>query len=224
MSLTSGFDGTSPLGPAIRVMLVDSRAVVREGLSAVIDQQSDLVVVAQAGSVHDAGSLDVRPDVIVTDIDLPDAKHGDVISALRGYFAQSSILVFTPIGHPTEVQSVLAAGAAGYVLETAATSDLLTGIRAVADGRTYLQPSLGVELARWHRPRDATLGLSPREEQVLQLIALGHTNVEVARLCNVSLRTIESHRAHIHRKLGLRTRAELVQFARESGLVELGPQ
>ena len=224
MSLTSGFDGASPPGSAIHVMLVDSRAVVREGLSAVIDQQSDLVVVAQAASVRDAGSFDVRPHVIVTDIDLPDAKNSDVISALHGYFAQSSILVFTPIGHPTEVQSVLAAGAAGYLLETAATSDLLSGIRAVADGRTYLQPSLGVELARWHRPRETTLGLSPREEQVLQFIALGHTNVEVARLCNVSLRTIESHRAHIHRKLGLRTRAELVQFARETGLVELGPQ
>ena len=224
MSLTSGFDGSSPPGSAIHVMLVDSRAVVREGLSAVIDQQSDLVVVAQAASVHDAGSFDVRPHVIVTDIDLPDAKNSDVISALHGYFAQSSILVFTPIGHPTEVQSVLAAGAAGYLLETAATSDLLSGIRAVADGRTYLQPSLGVDLARWHRPRDTTLGLSPREEQVLQFIALGHTNVEVGRLCNVSLRTIESHRAHIHRKLGLRTRAELVQFARETGLVELGPQ
>jgi two-component system response regulator NreC len=224
MSLTTGFGVTPPSNPEIHVMLVDSRAVVREGLSAVIDQQPDLVVVAQAASVRDAGSLDVRPHVIVTDLDLPDAKNSAVISALHGYFAQSSILVFTPIGHPTEVQSVLAAGAVGYLLETAATSDLLTGIRAVAEGRTYLQPSLGVELARWHRPRDTTLGLSPREEQVLQFIALGHTNVEVARLCNVSLRTIESHRAHIHRKLGLRTRAELVQFARETGLVELGPQ
>jgi DNA-binding NarL/FixJ family response regulator len=211
---------SSESNQAVDVMLVDSRPVVREGLCAVIDEQPDLVVVAQAASVRDAGGFDLEPHVIVTDIALPDAKPGEVISALRGYFAQSSILVFTPIGHPTEVQSVLAAGAAGYLLETATTSDLLTGIRAVAEGRTYLQPSLGVELARWHRPRDTTLGLSPREEQVLQLIALGHTNVEVARLCNVSLRTIESHRAHIHRKLGLQTRAELVQFARETGLID----
>jgi two-component system, NarL family, response regulator NreC len=219
--LRRGGDVTgSESNQAVDVMLVDSRPVVREGLCAVIDEQPDLVVVGQAASVRDAGSLDVQPHVIVTDIDLPDAKHGDVISALHGYFAQSSILVFTPIGHPTEVQSVLAAGAAGYLLETATTSDLLTGIRAVAGGRTYLQPSLGVELARWHRPRDTTLGLSPREEQVVQLLALGHTNVEVARLSNVSLRTIESHRAHIHRKLGLRTRAELVQFARETGLID----
>ncbi|MDP9334650.1 MAG: response regulator transcription factor [Actinomycetota bacterium] len=205
---------------AIDVMLVDSRPVVREGLCVVIGHEPDLVVVAQAATIRDAGSLDVEPDVIVTDIDLPDAKRGDVISGLRGFFQHSSILVFTPIGDPSEVRSVLAAGANGYLLETAPTTDLLTGIRAVADGRTFLQPALGVELARWHRPRDTTLGLLPREEQVLKLLALGHTNLEVARLCSVSLRTIESHRAQIHRKLGVRTRAELVQFARDAGLVD----
>ena len=218
--LRRGGEVTGSDSNRVEVMLVDSRPVVRVGLCAVIDEQPDLVVVAQAASIRDAGGLEVRPHVIVTDIDLPDARHGQVISALRGYFAQSSILVFTPIGHPTEVQAVLAAGAAGYLLETATTSDLLMGIRAVAEGRAYLQPSLGVELARWHRPPETTFGLSPREEQVVQLVALGHTNVEVARLCNVSLRTIESHRAHIHRKLGLRTRAELVQFARETGLID----
>jgi DNA-binding NarL/FixJ family response regulator len=101
---------------SVDVMLVDSRPVVRVGLCAVIDEQPDLVVVAQAASIRDAAGLEVRPHVIVTDIDLPDAKHGQVIGALRGYFAQSSILVFTPIGHPPEIQAVLAAGAAGYLL------------------------------------------------------------------------------------------------------------
>ena len=130
----------------------------------------------------------------------------------------------TAIGDPTEVQSVLAAGAQGYVLETAPTEELLAGIRAVAGGETYLQPSLGVELARLRQPRDPALGLSAQEEQVLRLIALGHTNVEVARLCHVSLRTVESHRAHIQRKLDRRTRAELVEYARETGLIYLDPQ
>jgi len=205
-------------------LLVDGRAVMREGLSAVIDRQSDLVVVAQAAMVREAEGLDIAPDVIVTDIDLPDAKYGDVITGLRAFFEQSSILVFTPIGHPAEVQSVLAAGANGYLLETAPAADLLDGIRAVAAGDTYLQPSLGVELARLHQPSDATLALSPIEQHVLRLLALGHTNVEVARLCNIGLRTTESLRAHIQRKLGRRTRAELVEYAREIGLVELGPQ
>jgi two-component system, NarL family, response regulator NreC len=209
---------------AVDVLLVDGRAVVREGLCVVIDQEPDLAVVAQAATVRDAGSLDVEPHVIVTDVDLTDAKHGDVISGLREFFRESSILVFTPIGDPAEVQSVLAAGARGYLLETAPTAELLAGIRAVAGGETYLQPSLGVELARLHLPRDAAAGLSPREEQVLRLIALGYTNVEVARLCRVSLRTVESHRAHIQRKLDRRTRAELVEYARESGLIDLDPQ
>ncbi len=217
-------ESSSPFRRAVDVMLVDGRAVVREGLFSVIDHESYLVVVAQAASVRDAGNLDVEPDVIVTDIDLTDAKHDEVISGLREFFQQSSILVFTPIDDPVEVQSVLAAGARGYVLETAPTAELLAGIRAVAGGETYLQPSLGVELARLRQPRDPAAGLSSREEQVLRLLALGHTNLEVARLCRVSLRTVESHRAHIQRKLERRTRAELVEYAREIGLIDLDRQ
>jgi two-component system response regulator NreC len=180
--------------------------------------------VAQAETVRAAGKPDVTPGVVVTDIDLPDAKNSDVISGLREFFPQSSILVFTPIGHPSEVQSVLDAGANGYLLETSPTADVLTAIRAVARGGVYLQPSLGVELARLRQPRDTTMTLSPLEEQVLRLLALGHTNTEVARLCSVSLRSAESHRAQVQRKLGRRTRAELVEYAREHGLIDLGPQ
>jgi len=113
----------TPSGRPVDVLLVDGRAVVREGLYVVIDQEPDLAVVAQAATVRDAGSLDVEPDVIVTDIDLTDAKHGEVISGLREFFRESSILVFTPIGDPAEVQSVLAAGARGYLLETARRPD-----------------------------------------------------------------------------------------------------
>ena len=206
-------------GRPVDVMLVDGRDVVREGLHTLIDQQPDLVVVSQVAAVHDAGRLGETPDVIVTDIDLPDAKHRDVITGLRRFFQQSPILVFTAIDHPATVQSVLDAGAEGYLLETATPSDLLTGIRAVARGETYLQPELGVELARWHRPRELTPELSPKEVDVLRLLALGHTNAEIANLSGVSLRTVETHRARIQRKLGRRTRADLVQYAREVGLV-----
>jgi two-component system response regulator NreC len=203
----------------VDVLLVDGRDVVREGLRTLIDQQPDLVVVSQVAAVHDAGRLDATPDLIVTDIDLPDAKHRDVITGLRRFFQRSPILVFTAIDHPATVQSVLDAGAEGYLLETATPSDLLTGIRAVARGETYLQPELGVELARWHRPRDSTPTLSPKEVDVLRLLALGHTNAEVANLSGVSLRTVETHRARIQRKLGRRTRADLVRYARDVGLV-----
>ena len=206
-------------------MLVDSRAVMREGLRAVIDREPGLTVVAQAATVRDTRSLDVTPDVIVTDIDLPDAKYGEVIAGLRESFRnQSAILVFTPIGDSIEVESVFAAGADGYMLESADATDLFAGIRAVAAGETYLQPSLGAKLARSHRPADPTLGLSPQEKHVLRLLVLGHTNGDVARLLHTSLRTAETHRADIQRKLGRQTRAGLVEYAREIGLVQLGPQ
>ena len=204
----------------VDVMLVDRRAIVREGLRVVIEQEPDLVVVGRAATVGDAGSLDVEPHVIVTDIDLADAKYGDVIIALRRLFQTSAILVFTPFGDPTEIQSALAAGANGYLLETSPLTDLLAGIRAVANGETYLQPALGVELARLHRPRDGTNGLLPAEEQILRFLALGHTNTEAARLSRVSLRTAETHRANVQRKLGRRTRAELVEYARQVGLID----
>jgi DNA-binding NarL/FixJ family response regulator len=202
----------------VDVMLVDNRTVVRAGLCALIERQPDLVVVAQAASLGDAASFDIAPDVIVTDIDLPDAQHGDVIHGLRALFPRSSILVLTVVDHPAKVQSVLAAGADGYLLQTVAGTDLLAGIRALAAGETFLQPSLGVELARWQRPRDTTLTLSPKEEEVLRLLALGHTNAEIARLNGVSLRTVEAHRSRIHQKLGPHTRAELVHYAQQAGL------
>jgi two-component system, NarL family, response regulator NreC len=222
----SDFDSPTPITApgVVDVMLVDARAIVREGLRSVIDRQPDLAVVAQAATVRDAASLGVTPQVIVTDIDLPDAKHSEVISRLRGFFQQSTILVFTPIARPAEVQSVLDAGAHGYLLESAPPDDLVGGIRAVARGESFLQSSLGADLARLHRPRDPALTLTTDEEQILRLLALGHTNTEVARLCNMSLRTAESHRAQIQRKLGRRTRAELVEYAREHGLIDLGPQ
>jgi two-component system response regulator NreC len=217
-------DSDSQRQAPVDVMIVDGRAVMREGLRSVIEREPDLAVVAEATTVRDATSLDVTPDVIVTDIGLPDARYGDVIGGLREHFQLSSIVVFTPIGDPVEVQSILAAGADSYLLETAEVTELLAGIRAVAAGETYLQPALGVTLARAHHPPDATLGLSPEEDRVLRLLLLGHTNADVARLCNISVRTAETHRAHIQRKLDRHTRAELIQYAQEQGLMQFGPQ
>ena len=195
-------------------MLVDNRIVTREGVCALVERQPDFFVVGQAATIRGALGLGLKPRVIVTEVDLPDAKHGEVIGRLREYFSETSILVLTLVDRPAKVQSVLAAGADGYLLKTAATTDLFAGIRAVAAGEFYLQPSLGVELARWHRPRD-TSGLSPMEQLVLKWIALGHTNPEIARICHVSLRTVEAHRAHLQRKLNRHTRAELVEYVRK---------
>ena len=134
----------------------------------------------------------------------------------------------TLVDHPLKVRQVLEAGADGYMLKTVPTSEFFFGIRAVARGETYLQPSLGVELARWHRaPLETTVyvdQLTPKELEVLRLLALGHTNSEIAQMRGVSLRTVEAQRACILQKLGRRTRAELVQYAHDLGILGLGPE
>jgi DNA-binding NarL/FixJ family response regulator len=224
---TASFDAIDPgqdtnPSPAARtrVLLVDNRTVVREGLCALVDQQPDLTVVGQADGVNVARRVGATVDVIVTEIDLADAHGAQVVRALRSSFRDSAILILTLIHHPAKVQGAIEAGAHGYLLQTSRTADLLTGIRAVAAGETYLQPSLGIELARWHRAEGPGERLSPREEQILGLLAVGHTNGEIAEILGAGLRTVESHRGRINQKLGMRTRAELSRYAYAAGLVD----
>ncbi|HLK42504.1 MAG TPA: response regulator transcription factor, partial [Thermoleophilia bacterium] len=201
------------------------QTVVREALRSLLDTEEDFLVVATAATAADTLALGAEPDVVVTDVDLPDARGRQVVSSLRQSFQSASIFVLSGVDHPAWVQRIISAGADGYLLKTAPVDELLVGIRAVAQGQRYLQPSLGVELARWHGSGaegspGSTARLSPKEERVLQLLALGHTNSEIAAREGVSLRTVETHRARIMQKLGRRTRAELVRYAREAGLID----
>jgi two-component system response regulator NreC len=201
------------------VLLVDHRVLIREALSALINREPDLLVVGQADSVGSALRLVATPDVIITDVDLPDARDGAVIGQLRRVFPQSPLLVLSLVDHPARVESVLAAGASGYLLQTATADVLLDSIRTVASGGTYLPPSLSTSLARWPLPDGSSFNLSSKELQVLRLVALGHTNSEIAGLCAVSLRTVEARRARLRQKLGRHRRAELVEVARDLGLI-----
>jgi two-component system response regulator NreC len=208
----------------IRLALVDNHTMFREGLRALIEQEPDLEVVAQATSVQALPDLDVEPHVVVTGLAFPDAERDQVVIELRSRFRDAAIVALTALDDLATVQQVLAAGADGYVLKSAATSDLFAGIRAVARGGLYLQPSIGIAFAS--RPPELTAGsaaggLTPKETAVLRLLALGHTNAEIAALTGSSLRTIETHRAHIHQKLDRHTRAQLVRFALEVGLLRL---
>ena len=209
--------------PVIRLALVDDQTMFREGLRALMEQEPDLEVVAQATSVQALEDMDVEPHVIITGLAFPDAARDQVIE-LRTRFRDAAILALTALDDLPTVQQVLAAGADGYVLKSAATTDLFAGIRAVAQGGLYLQPSIGIAFAS--RPPElaagsAAGGLTPKETVVLRLLALGHTNAEIAALTGSSLRTIETHRAHIHQKLDRHTRAQLVRFALEVGLLRL---
>jgi two-component system response regulator NreC len=208
----------------IRLALVDDQTILREGLDALIEQEPDLEVVAHATTVHELEDLDLEVDVIVTGLALPDAAPDQVIERLRRRFRDAAILALTALDDLPTVQQVLAAGADGYVLKSAAKTDLFAGIRAVARGGLYLQPSIGMAFASRSAEElagSAVGGLTPKETEVLKLLALGHTNAEIAARTGSSLRTIETHRAHIHQKLDRHTRAELVRFALEVGLLRL---
>lgn len=208
----------------IEVLLMDDHVVVREGLRALLERQDDIHVLAEASSVAEAVGLEVEPDVVVADLVLPDDRGAEVVRRLNERHPNAAILVLTMVDNPTDVQLCLAAGARGYLLKETASSELVDAVRKVAGGEDYLQPSLGAALAKWRdapgrvRAR-AVDDLTQREREVLRLIALGHTNAEIATMLFVSVRTVENHRASVMRKLGLRTRAELVRHATESGLV-----
>jgi two-component system response regulator NreC len=196
----------------------------REGLRALVEQEPDLEVVAHATSVEALQELDVEPDVVVSDLAMADTPRDQIIEQIRHRFPDAAIVALTALDDLSTVQQVLAAGADGYVLKSAAKTDLFAGIRAVARGGLYLQPSIGIAFASRSAEElagSAVGGLTPKETEVLKLLALGHTNAEIAALTGSSLRTIETHRAHIHQKLDRHTRAELVRFALEVGLLRL---
>lgn len=208
----------------IAVLLMDDHVVVREGLRALLERQDDIDVMAEASTVAEAVALDVDPDVVVADLMLPDERGVEVVRRLKERHQKAAILVLTMVDNPTDVQQCLAAGARGYLLKETAGSELVDAVRKVAGGEDYLQPSLGAALAKWKESPGrvharAVDDLTPREREVLRLIALGHTNSEIATMLYVSVRTVENHRAGVMRKLGLRTRAELVRHAAEAGLI-----
>jgi two-component system response regulator NreC len=210
---------------AIRVILVDDHAVVRSGLRRVLEAEDDIDVVAEAGSVRDA-VFEVRaqkPDVIVMDVVLPGPSGIEGTPLVLHEAPDAKVLVLSMQDDPRYVREAFAAGASGYVLKEAADTDVVEAVREIAEGRRYLHPTLGARLieseARAAEEAQAD-PLSEREREVLRLLALGHTNQEIAKLLFISVRTAESHRAHIMQKLRLATRAELVRYALAHGLLE----
>ncbi|MEY2427023.1 MAG: hypothetical protein QOI61_2595 [Actinomycetota bacterium] len=216
--MTSDLDNSEE-GARLSILLVDDRVVVREGLAILLDQQPDFRVVGQLVQPCDAVRLDLEPDVILTEVDFAlVGEDARTVSHLRSAFPSSGILVLTSNAEPATIESALADGADGYVLKTSPAAELFGAIRAVGSGHSYLQPSLGVALARWRRQPSQPL-LSPREEEVLSLLVSGHTNAGIAERLSTSLRTVETQRASMLQKLGIRTRAELFEYALAAGLI-----
>jgi len=209
---------------SIRIVLADDHSVVRTGLRLLLDVEPDLDVVAEAGNTKDALRY-VRghhPDVLVLDLNMPGESGLELIPRIREELPDTQVVVLTMQRDPGFARQALSAGALGYVIKDAADGELVQAVRLAAAGEAYLNPQLGARLAA--TPVNARLGdLTEREEEILKLIALGHTNPEIASQLYLSVRTIESHRSHIHQKLNLATRSELVRFALDHRLIE-GPE
>ena len=209
----------------IRTVVVDDHAVVRAGIKLLLDQQHDIEVVGEAGNAKDAifRARALKPDVILLDVVMPGTSGIDVLPQLLKESPASKVLVLSMQDDPSYVREAFAAGASGYVLKEAADEEVVTAVRDIADGGRYLHPTLGARLvtaeaeARQAAEADP---LSEREREVTRLLALGHTNQEIAKMLFISVRTAETHRAHVMQKLGLATRAELVRYALQQGLLQ----
>jgi two-component system response regulator NreC len=208
----------------ITVVLADDHAVVRKGLRLLLEAESGLRVKAEAGTVPDAIRMARahRPDILVLDLTMPGGSGLAAIPTIRVEAPTTAIVVLTMQDDPSFARRALQAGALGFVLKEAADDELLGAIRLAAEGETYLNPRLGARIAAQpEEPAGPPDDLSDRELEVLRLIALGHTNSEIAGQLYLSVRTVESHRAHIQQKIRLSTRAELVRYALEHQLVDL---
>ena len=206
---------------SLTVVLADDHAVVRSGLRLLLGQ-AGMEVVAEAGDVETALRyvLGHKPDVLVLDLNMPGPPSLPAIPQFLESSPNTHIVVLTMQQDPQFAREALALGATAYVLKEAADEELVQAIHSARDGRTYVNPSLGARLARETlKPTGPPGGLTERELDVLRLIALGHTNAEIAAQLFLSVRTVETHRAHIQQKLGRSTRSELVAYALDEGLI-----
>jgi two-component system response regulator NreC len=208
---------------AIRILLADDHVVVRRGLELLLGAEDGFEVVATTGDV-DATIRAVRghkPDVLVLDVDMPGGSGVDAIPRIAEASPKTRVAVLTMHNDPALARQALVAGAGAYVLKEAALDELVEAVRRVASGGTYLNPQLGARIAREPPAPPPPGGLSAREVEVLRMIAMGHTNAEIADQLDLSTRTVDSHRARIQQKLGLTSRAAVVRYALDNGVLEL---
>lgn len=213
----------------IRVLIADDHAVLRAGLRMLLDAEPDIEVVGEAadGSEVLPRIREVAPDIVLLDITMPRVGGLDALRHISELPRPPRVLILTMHDDEAHVREALAAGASGYVLKQAADTELLSAIRAVYSGGTYLHPSHArllldsmAERGKSRQPEAAEPQLSPREQEVLRLIALGYTNQQAADTLCLSVKTVETYRARLMVKLGFQTRADIVRYAMERGLLE----
>jgi two-component system response regulator NreC len=216
---------TRSLPDPIRVVVVDDHALVRSGLRLLLEAEQGFVVEDEAADAEEAIRLARlhKPDVVLLDVVMPGRSGIDAAPEILAAAPHAQILVLSMQDDPSYVRQAFGAGASGYLLKEAADDELVQAVREVAAGNHYVHPALGARLAAAEaeaKARAEADPLSDREREVLRLLALGHTNQEIAKLLFISVRTAETHRAHVMQKLRLSTRAELVRHAIRQGLLE----
>ena len=213
--------GSTPETETTTIVLADDHTVVRNALRLLLDAEPGFEVVAEAGDAEAAVRYvrGHKPTVLILDLNMPGRSSLESVPEIRKASPKTEIVVLTMQNEPVYARRALQAGVRGYVLKEAADAELVQAVRSAALGDTYLQPTLGAKLAAGADERDGD-ELSEREQDVLRLIALGHTNAEIAERLYISIRTVESHRAHIQQKLRVTSRSQLVRYALEHGLVE----
>jgi two-component system response regulator NreC len=205
----------------VTIVLADDHAVIRSALRMLLEAEPEFEVVAEAGDAPSAIRYvrGHKPTVLILDLNMPGPSSLESIPAIKEASPDTQIVVLTMQAETAFARQALQAGVVGYVLKEAADDELVKAVRSAAAGQTYLQPALGARLAA-EPERGAQDDLSEREIEVLRRIALGYTNAEIADQLFLSIRTVESHRAHIQQKLGLTTRSELVRYALDNDLVD----
>jgi two-component system, NarL family, response regulator NreC len=204
----------------IRVLLVDDHQLLRAGLRSRLEREPGIAVVGEADSAERAvvEARRLQPDVILLDLLMPRKSGYEAIPELANVAPQAKILVVSSQAAPSSVRRALSAGAAGYLPKRASDRELVTAIRLLADGGGYVEPELGARLVT-DNSSPALEPLSERERDIVHLLALGYTNQEIGGKLFISVRTVDTHRAHIMRKLDLESRAELVMFALANGVI-----
>lgn len=205
----------------ITVAIADEHALMRDGLRLILDAEEGIDVVAEAADTRSTFAVVGRhePSILLLDVNLDEQSGLAALAELTTGHPATAVVVLTTQRDPAVARRALADGASGYVLKDAARRELVGAIRTVAAGGTYVQPQLAAALLT-DRAARAEGPLTEREREVLGLIAVGHTNGEIAEQLYISVRTVESHRARIQEKLGLSSRAELMRYAHEHGIAQ----
>jgi two-component system response regulator NreC len=202
------------------IVLADDHAVVRGALKALLDGQTDFAVVGEAADIAStrAAVLEHRPRVLVLDVNMPDGLGVDAVAGLREEAPGTEVVLLTMERDMTLARSAIDSGARGYVFKDAAHLELIEAVRHAAEGREYLPAAVAAGLKDEGKSDQGAL--TPRETEVLRLMALGHTNREIGEQLSLSVRTVETHRSHIQQKLGFSSRPDLTRYALENGLID----